>query len=163
MSHDQEELFLKGVSENMGIVHKVCNVYCNNAEEKRDMMQEISLQLWKAFPAFRGQSKFTTWMYRIAFNTVITNIRRSKRHPIIEAFSEQQLDTMEKEDIPSLDEEINSLYRAIAKLNDIEKGIILLYLEKNSYAEIGEITGLSEKNVSVKIVRIKSKLKKIMS
>ena len=127
------------------------------------MMQEITLQLWKAFPAFQGKSKFTTWMYRIAFNTVITNIRQSKRHPIVEAFSDQRLDHIEKENIPSLDEEINGLYRAISKLNEIEKGIILLYLEKRSYAEIGEITGISEKNLSVKIVRIKSKLKKLMS
>jgi len=151
------------MAENKGIIHKVCNVYCNNAEEKKDMMQEITLQLWKAFPSFREEAKFTTWMYRVAFNTAITNIRKSKRHPIIEALSEQQHDVIEREDIPQLDEEINRLYRAIARLNDIEKGIILLYLEKKSYSEIGEITGLSEKNVSVKIVRIKAKLKKHLS
>ena len=162
MSREQERLFLEKMAENMAILHKVCNVYCNNEEEKRDLMQEINLQLWKAFPSFREQSKFTTWMYRIAFNTAITNIRKSKRNPILEALSDKQEEPVEKEDIPSLDEEINSLYKAISLLNEIEKGIILLYLEKRSYAEIGEITGLSEKNVSVKIVRIKSKLKKIM-
>lgn len=151
------------MTENIGILHKICNVYCNNAEEKRDMMQEITFQLWKAFPLFREQSKFSTWMYRIAFNTAVSNIRKSKRHPIIEALSDQQQEVVDREDIPSLDEKINSLYKAISLLNEIEKGIILLYLEKRSYAEIGEITGLSEKNVSVKIVRIKAKLKKLMS
>jgi len=163
MSGEQEKLFLERMAENLAILHKVCNVYCNNAEEKQDLMQEITLQLWKAFPSFREQSKFSTWMYRIAFNTAVTNIRKSKRHPIIEALSDQQNELIEKEDIPSLDDEINKLYKAISLLNEIEKGIILLYLEKRSYAEIGEITGLSEKNVSVKIVRIKAKLKKIMS
>ena len=163
MSREQERLFLEKMSENMAILHKVCNVYCNNEEEKQDLMQEITLQLWRAFPSFREQSKFSTWMYRIAFNTAVTNIRKSKRNPIIEALSDQQQEAIEKEDIPSLDEEINKLYKAISLLNEIEKGIILLYLEKRSYAEIGEITGLSEKNVSVRIVRIKSKLKKIMS
>lgn len=163
MSREQEKVFLERMTESMGILHKVCNVYCNNEEEKRDMMQEITLQLWKAFPSFREQSKFSTWMYRIAFNTAVTNIRKSRRHPVIEALADKQQEPLDKEDIPSLDEEINRLYKAISLLNEIEKGIILLYLEKRSYAEIGEITGLSEKNVSVKIVRIKAKLKKIMS
>lgn len=157
------DIFVKNISENNGIIHKVCNIYCNNSEEKKDMMQEITLQLWKAFPNFKEKAKFSTWMYRIALNTAITNIRRSKINLIIEALSEQQHNVSEKDDIPNLDEDINRLYKAIAKLNDIEKGIILLYLEKKSYAEIGEVTGLSEKNISVKIVRIKTKLKKLLS
>ena len=102
-------------------------------------------------------------MYRIALNTAISNIRKSKRHPIQEYLSEKQENLIEKEDVPNLDDEINRLYKAISKLNEIEKAIILLYLEKNTYAEIGEITGLSEKNISVKIVRIKSKLKKLLT
>ncbi len=126
-------------------------------------MQEITLQLWKAFPSFKEQSKFSTWMYRVAFNTAVTNIRKSKRHPIHEAISEKQHQIIEKEDIPNLDKDINRLYKAIGKLNDIEKGVILLYLEEKSYAEIGEILGLTEKNISVRIVRIKSKLKKLLS
>ena len=126
-------------------------------------MQEITLQLWKSFPGYKGKAKFSTWMYRIALNTAITNIRNSKKSIIMEALSDTQIDLPEKEDIPVFDEEINNLYKAIAKLNDVEKGIILLYLEKNSYSEIGEIMGISEKNVSVKIVRIKAKLKELLS
>lgn len=156
-------IFVKKLSDNKGIIHKVCNVYCNNSEEKKDLMQEITLQLWKSFPKFKHKAKFSTWMYRIALNTAITNIRKSKRSPILEALSENQISITEKEDIPTLDDDLNKLYKAIAKLNEIEKGIILLYLEKKSYIEIGEITGLSEKNISVKIVRIKKKLKKILS
>ena len=162
-SENLEDIFIKELSANNGIIHKVCNVYCNNSEEKKDLMQEITLQLWKSFPNFKEKSKFSTWMYRIALNTAITNIRKSKRNPIQEYLSEKQNTPIEKEDVPNLNDEINKLYKAIAKLNEVEKGIILLYLEKNTYAEIGEITGLSEKNISVKIVRIKSKLKKLLT
>jgi len=158
-----KDIFIERISDNKGIIHKVCNVYCNNPEEKKDMMQEITLQLWKSFPSFKENAKFSTWMYRIALNTAITNIRKSKKNPVLEAITEKQYDIIEKESIPDLDNELNQLYKAIAKLNEIEKGIILLYLEKKTYAEIGEITGLSEKNISVKIVRIKAKLKELLS
>ena len=72
------DVFVKNISENNGIVHKVCNVYCNGPEEKKDMMQEITLQLWKAFPNFKEKAKFSTWMYRIALNTAITNITKNR-------------------------------------------------------------------------------------
>ncbi len=158
-----EDIFVKEISDNNGIIHKVCNIYCNNSEEKKDLMQEITLQLWRSFSGFKQKSKFSTWMYKIALNTAITNIRKSKRNPIQEYISDKQDPPIEKEDIPDLDDELNSLHKAIAKLNEVEKGIILLYLEKKTYAEIGEITGLSEKNISVKIVRIKLKLKKLLT
>ena len=157
------EIFIKKISDNKGIIHKICNIYCNTSEDKMDMMQEITLQLWKSFPDFQEKAKFSTWMYRIALNTAITDIRKSKRSPIVEALSEKQVELVEKEDIPALDESVNKLYKAIARLNDIEKAIILLYLEKRTYFEIGEIAGISEKNVSVKIVRIKKKLKEFLS
>ncbi len=162
-SEKHSDIFVQQIIQNRGILHKVCNIYCNTPDDKKDMMQEITLQLWKAFPNFRQEAKFSTWMYRIALNTAITNIRQSKKSAFMEAISDNVPDIPEKEDIPSLDEDINRLYKAIGKLNDIEKGIILLYLEKRTYAEIGDITGISEKNVSVKIVRIKAKLKKLLS
>ena len=104
-----EDIFVKEISDNTGIIHKVCNIYCNNSEEKKDLMQEITLQLWKSFPNFKEKSKFTTWMYRIALNTAITNIRKSKRSPILESLSEKQDATIKKEDVPNLDDEINKL------------------------------------------------------
>ena len=164
MSNDSiREIFVSRVSENNGIIHKICNIYCNTSEDKKDMMQEITFQLWKAFPNFQEKSKFSTWMYRIALNTAITDIRRSKKNPIIDAFSENTPVFFEKEDIPILDDSVNKLYKAIGKLNDVEKAIILMYLEKKTYIEIAEVVGISEKNVSVKIVRIKAKLKKLLS
>lgn len=155
--------FVQLIIANKGIIHKICNIYCNTSEDKKDMMQEITLQLWKSFPAFQHKAKFSTWMYKIALNTAITNIRKSQKSLILEAFSDKPPEIPEKEDIPTLDNDINRLYKAIAKLNDIDKAIILLYLEKKTYLEIGEIVGIKEKNVSVKIVRIKSKLKKLLS
>lgn len=155
--------FLKLVSENQGIIYKICNVYANSREDKEDLKQEIILQLWKSYPDFQGKSKFSTWMYRIAFNTAITNIRKSKQHPIIEALSGTERSFSEKENINYLNNDINRLYKAIAKLRDVEKAIVMLYLEERSYKEIGEIIGISEKNVSVKLVRLKEKLKKLMS
>ena len=164
MDHNnQKDTFVNVVSENIGIIHKICNIYCNTQEDKKDMMQEITLQLWKSFPRFQKRSKFSTWMYKIALNTAITNIRKSKRNPLREVISDKIPDLPEKEHIPSLDNDINSLYKAITKLNDIEKSIIFLYLEKTIYHEIGDIVGISEKNVSVKIVRIKNKLQKLLT
>ena len=155
--------FLKLISENQGIIYKICNVYANSREDKDDLKQEIILQLWKSYPGFKGKSKFSTWMYRIAFNTAITNIRKSKRHPIIEAFSGTELSFSEKENIDYLSDAVNQLYKAIAKLKDVEKAIVMLYLEEKSYKEIGEIMGISEKYVGVKLVRLKEKLKKLMN
>ena len=155
--------FLKLISENQGIIYKICNVYANSREDKDDLKQEIILQLWKSYPGFKGKSKFSTWMYRIAFNTAITNIRKSKRHPIIEALSGTELSLSEKENIDYLNDNVNQLYKAIAKLKDVEKAIAMLYLEEKSYKEIGEIMGISEKYMGVKLVRLKEKLKKLMS
>lgn len=156
------EVFIKKISENKGIIHKVCNIYCDCDSDKEDLMQEIILQLWKSFPTFQEKSKFSTWMYRIALNTAITDFRKSKKHPVVETFDGNEMNlTYEKSDNTS--DDITNLYKAISKLNDIEKAIILLYLEEKTYSEIGIITGISVKNVSVKIVRIKNKLRNLLS
>jgi len=165
-SKDKNKLaaeLIERITENQGAIHKVCNVYANSREDREDLKQEIILQLWKSYPGFQGKSKFSTWMYRIAFNTAITNIRKSKRHPIIEALSGTKQSIPAKEDIDYMDDDMNSLFKAIAKLKDVEKAIVTLYLEEKSYKEIGEIVGISEKNVSVKIVRLKDKLKKLIN
>jgi len=154
--------FLSLISDNQGIIYKICNVYANSREDKNDLKQEIILQLWKSFHSFQGKSKFSTWMYRIAFNTAVSNIRKSRRHPVIEALTGAEELFPEKEEIDYLNEEINHLYKAIAQLKDVEKAIVMLYLEEKSYKEIGEILGISENNVSVKLVRLKEKLKKLM-
>ena len=165
-SKDKNKLaaeLIERITENQGAIHKICNVYANSREDRDDLKQEIILQLWKSYPSFQGKSKFSTWMYRIAFNTAITNIRKSKRHPIVEALSGTEQSIPAKEDIDYMDDDMNSLFKAIAKLKDVEKAIVTLYLEEKSYKEIGEIVGINEKNVSVKIARLKDKLKKLIN
>ena len=162
-SDNLKDEFLELISLNQGIIFKICNIYTFNREDFNDLKQEIILQLWKSFPSFKGESKFSTWMYRVAFNTAITNIKKSKRHPIFETFSNIEYKIPDREEIYYLNDEINQLYTAISKLNDIDKAIITLYLDKKTYKEIGQIIGLSEKNISVKLVRIKRKLKTVFN
>jgi len=138
--------FIERITDNQGAIYKVCNVYANSREDREDLRQEIILQLWKSYPGFQGKSKFGTWMYRIAFNTAITNIRKSKKHPIIEALSGTEQSIPDREDIDYMNDDTNRLFEAIAKLKDVEKAIVMLYLEEKSYREIGEIVGISEKN-----------------
>lgn len=165
-SKDKNKLateFIERITENQGAIHKICNVYANSREERKDLKQEIILQLWKSYPGFQGKSKFSTWMYRIAFNTAITNVRKSKKHPIVEALSGTEQSIPAREDIDYINDDINSLFKAIAKLKEVEKAIVMLYLEEKSYKEIGEVVGITEKNVSVKLVRLKEKLIKLIN
>jgi RNA polymerase sigma-70 factor (ECF subfamily) len=161
-SNNLKDEFLELISLNQGIIFKICNIYTNNREDFNDLKQEIILQLWKSIPNFKGNSKFTTWMYRVAFNTAISNIRKSKKHPIFHVFSNLEYSIPDREEVSYLTDEINQLYNAISELNDIDKAIIMLYLDKKTYNEIGQIVGFSEKNISVKLVRIKNKLKAIL-
>jgi RNA polymerase sigma-70 factor, ECF subfamily len=147
------------LKENQGIVCKICNIYFFNRKEKEDYFQEIIIELWKAFPNFQKQSKFSTWMYRVALNTAIDLLRKEKTQPQLMSFSRQEYDLQDnqiKEDSTRQD----ILYRAINLLSEVEKAIIILYLEDYSYKEIAEIMGISETYTGVKINRIKTELQK---
>jgi len=152
---DLEQEFFNHITRNEDMVHKICNIYASSYEEKQDLKQEIVYQLWRSFPSFRGESKFQTWMYRVALNTAI--YFNKKKTPATTDLSniEAEEDTSYKE----FEEQLRKLYLAIRTLNQIDRAIIFLYLEKHSYEQIGEIVGNSTKNVSVRIVRIKEKLR----
>jgi len=122
------------------------------------LKQEILIQLWKAFPKFRNESKLSTWIYRIALNTAISNLRKEKRKVKSQEITEncREINMFQEAE---LKEEVIQLYRLIYSLNDLEKAIILLYLDDQSYSEIAEIVGITETNTATKISRIKSKLK----
>lgn len=123
------------------------------------MFQEIVLQLWKSFPTFRGESKLSTWMYRIALNTAISGIRKKRITTTeLSTISYQLQDTA----TAPQEEEMKALYVAIEKLTDIEKSIVLLYLEDKPYDEIADITGITANYVAVKMNRIKEKLRKLI-
>ncbi len=141
----------------MGIIYKICKLYAEG-EDRDDLKQEIIYQLWKSYPTYRGDSKFQTWMYRVALNTAMLGLRARKMK--YTGLSDQELNISE-DPFKDQDEEarVKQLYRQIYKLKDLDKTIIFLYLEECSYDEIAEITGISNKNVSVRLTRIREKLR----
>ena len=161
MAHERAHRhFLELIHSHQSIIHKICFVYCKNKADQEDLQQEIILQLWKSFPSFLENAAFSTWMYRVALNTAINQTRRPGL----------LLDTSSSPEIPydpsdsyHLSEEIHILYRAISRLQKVEKAIILLWLEEKSYEEIAETIGITVKNVSVRLVRIRTKLAEIIS
>ena len=127
------------------------------------MFQEITIQLWRAYPKFRGDSKFSTWMYRVAFNTAISLYRKSKRNVETTQIYDnlKELEFQDYDD--AKDKQLQLLYQAIYSLNDIEKALALMYLEDKSYREIAKTLGISEVNARVKMNRTKTKLKNILN
>lgn len=141
----------------MGIIYKICKLYAA-AEDREDLKQEIIYQLWKSYPTFRGDARFQTWMYRVALNTAMIGLRAQKVKYTLLSDRDQQIPDEQGADLPDEDM-VRQLYAHISKLKDLDKTIIFLYLEQCSYEEISEITGLSIKNVSVRLVRIREKLR----
>ena len=160
MHPEPETSFLANLNQNIRIVHGVCHAYFpRNAVEREDVFQDIMYQLWKSYPQFKWESKFSTWMYKVALNTAITHIRRSTRTPQNKELIEPIAHGSDINDHMSREEELRLLHEAIAALTDIDKAIILLHLEDQNYDEIASITGLTKTNVSVRLVRIKRALK----
>jgi RNA polymerase sigma factor (sigma-70 family) len=160
MRKEAETSFLANLNQNIGIVHQVCHTYFRrDAMEREDVFQDIMYQLWKSYPQFKGESKFSTWMYKVALNTAITHVRRKTRTPQNAELTESVAQDLHTNEHMSRVEEVRLLHEAIAALTDIDKAIILLHLEDQSYDEIASITGLTKTNVSVRLVRIKRALK----
>jgi RNA polymerase sigma-70 factor (ECF subfamily) len=152
--------FSELIQKNQRIIHKITMIYANSSADREDLFQEICLQLWKSYPGFREEAQFSTWIYRVALNTAISNIRKSKNSLSFEPLRETDRIPDESSDET---EQVKLLYSAISKLNRIEKAIILLWLEEKNYEEIASIMGTSKTNVSVKLVRIKRKLEEMIS
>lgn len=159
--NSHEKNFIAQLKEHQRIVHKVCRIYTDNPSEHEDLFQEICIQLWKSYPAFRGDAKFSTWMYRIAVNTAIALFRKSQKSVRASEvdFSTLRISATEFEDDS---DKIKAMYDAIHKLSDIEKALIMMYLDDKSYREIGEILGITEGNARVKMNRAKDKLKTLI-
>jgi len=154
-----QKVFLKIVEENQGIIYRVCRMYRDSREDQEDLFQEIVLQLWKAFPKFRNESKVSTWMYRIALNTAIAIFRKNK----IEIELKENLNkNYTLSEMEQSSENEARMFEAIRMLSQTERALIALYLEDYSHREIAEITGITENYVGVKISRIKDKLKNIL-
>ncbi len=157
-----EKEFLQIIQKNQGIIHKVCNIYCDTEDDRNDLFQEIVVQLWRSYPSFRKESKVSTWMYRVALNTAITSFKKSKRRPDQNRLTYENFQIEDEAYDTETEERIRSLHKAVNHLTGVEKSIVLLYLESKKYEEIAEITGITQNYVRVKMNRIKKKLKKLM-
>jgi RNA polymerase sigma-70 factor (ECF subfamily) len=163
MSNALEQSFVKQLKENQNIIHKICRLYTQGEDAHNDLFQEITIQLWKAFPKFRGESKFSTWAYRVALNTAITLYRKSTKSINAIEFESGKHFVLQEEYNYEEEEHIKLMYKAVQQLNDIEKALVFMYLEDKDYEEISETLGISEVNARVKMNRIKTKLKKIIN
>ena len=153
--------FIDILNNYRGLFYKVCNLYCSDPEDKKDLFQEIVIQIWKSMGSFRQESSLSTWMYRIALNTAITHFKKEKR--AVSTVSLVGIEIPDINDGEHKEEMLKQLFKAIEYLDKIDKSIILLYLEDKSYDEISDITGLSKSNVGVKLNRIKTKLSDLLN
>ena len=145
------------IEENRGLILKICIVYARTPADQEDLFQDIVLQAWKGFPRFRGESKFSTWLYTVALNIALTAKRKNKR-----TFSELTRDVASEQIQPSEQRPEVKLYAAIEELNEIEKTIVLLYLDDYPYDQMEKIIGISSGALRVKMLRIKQKLKTLI-
>lgn len=159
MEDTLEHKFIQEINLNMGIAHKVCHLYFEDIVERQDVIQEMLYQLWRSYKGFKGNAKFSTWMYRVCFNTAITCLQKSKKSKNETASLNYYSLIQEAGDED--EERRQLLHELIRNLSVLNKSIILLYLEGIKNDEIADIVGLSANNVSVRLVRIKGELRKL--
>ncbi|NQY06781.1 MAG: RNA polymerase sigma factor [Flavobacteriaceae bacterium] len=163
MNKELEHSFVSLLEKHQNIVHKICRIYTDNYDSHQDLFQEITIQLWKAYPKFRGDSKFSTWMYRVALNTAITLYRKSKKTINTQKIDDIQFKIRSEEYDETEELQLKMMYKVIKQLSDIEKALVFLYLEDKNYKEIAETLGISEVNSRVKMNRVKKKLKTLLN
>ncbi|MDT0647921.1 sigma-70 family RNA polymerase sigma factor [Zunongwangia sp. F260] len=144
-----------------GIIIKICRAYTDTEEDFQDYYQEVCLQVWNSRNSFREESKWSTWIYRISLNVCMSLLRKSKKKQV------RVSDYIEVQNVPDeenafQDESLKLLYKAIRQLSELDRAIILLYLEENSYKEIADIIGTTPNNIGVRITRIKKQLKNLL-
>jgi RNA polymerase sigma-70 factor (ECF subfamily) len=157
-----QEQFVHFINENEGILFKVSTLYTNSDADAQDLRQEMIYQLWRSFDSFKGNSKRSTWMYRVALNTAMVYLKKKKRTVTNGIEIDERLLQRADDNHSGEEEQIKKLYVTIKKLNDLERGIIMLYLEGKSHEEIAEIIGLTTTNIGTRIGRIKKKLKNLI-
>lgn len=153
----KEKEFLDQIDQHQNIVHKVCRMYTDNRDDHEDLFQEVLLQLWQAYPRFKGDSKLTTWMYRVALYTAISR-HKKKQRIVSEGIDSKAYEYYENNDPYRYE----NLRMAIDTLSETDKALVMLYLDEKPYKEIADIMGLTETNVGVRLNRIKKKLKEIL-
>ena len=144
------------------IIIKICRAYTNSQEDFEDYYQEVCLQIWRSKDTFREQCKWSTWVYRISLNVCLTLLRKKKSNGKTYFTSDVLPDVMVTENPAFEDESLNRLYVAIRRLSEVDRAVILLYLEEKTHQEIAEILGTNTNNIGVRVIRIKERLKKLL-
>ncbi len=142
-----------------GIIIKICRAYTNSQQDFEDYYQEVCLQIWRSREGFQQQSEWSTWIYRLTLNVCLTMLKKKKG----QYFASDYIPELSVENHAFADESLNQLYDAIRQLSEVDRAVILLYLEEKSYQEIAEIIGTNPNNIGVRISRIKDRLKKILT
>lgn len=157
----KEQEFSQVINDNQGLIIKISRMYTNTLEDEQDLFQEIVLQLWRSYDSFKGQSKISTWMYRVALNTAITLFRKKTKSPKTDELQDFHYQHSEDFDYEKQNQ-ISTLYRVIKMLPNVERAIVMMYLDDLPYREISENLGISEVNARVKMNRLKKVLKNLM-
>lgn len=156
----EKDIFISVIEANKGIVYKIANSYCKNPEDRKDLIQEIVSQLWRSFGKYSDRYKYSTWIYRIALNVAISFYRKENRRKAVSSpISEGVFNLTDMDDTTETESNLRMLQQFIQELKDLDKALMLLYLEEKSHREIAEIIGITETNVATKIGRIKLLLK----
>lgn len=158
-NEERKTHFIQLFEANTGLIYKVARSFTYTSQDREDLMNDIAYELWKAFPHFKGASKVSTWVYKVALNTAMHYVRKQKRDWVL--FSDmKQGDTLSAVIEPEETSTTDLLYAYIEDLNPLDKAIVILYLDNHSHEEIAVITGLSKTNVGTKISRITDALRK---
>lgn len=159
------DTFINVLEDHKKIIYKVCNAYCKNADDRQDLIQEVIIQLWRSFERYNDQFKLSTWIYRIALNVSISFYRKeSKRLNRTDRLDNYIIDVADLDlEEENKNENLRMLQQFINELDELNRALMILYLDDNSYGEIAEILGITETNVATKINRVKQKLKQRFS
>ena len=152
-----EKEFAQIINEHKGTIYTVCYMFSKDADEVNDLFQEVMVNLWRGLESFAHRSDIKTWIYRVSLNTCISIERKQRRTPSVPLTMDINLFEDRDEDT----RQVSLLHRRISKLKPFDRAIVLLWLEELSYEEIGQIVGITAKNVSVRLFRIKEQLKQM--
>jgi RNA polymerase sigma factor (sigma-70 family) len=150
------------IEQSKGMLFKICKIYHDDPEDQDDLLQEITLQLWVVFDSFRGESKISSWMYRVALNTAIVFFKKQKRRPDKEQLPYNFDLPQEPATNSEKEEQLALFYKAIRQLDKVEKALLFLYMENRPYEEIAASLGITQVNLRVRLNRVKNKLKDLI-
>lgn len=160
-STTKSDLFISVIDSHKGILHKIANAYAPTAEDRKDLIQEIILQLWKAFDSYDPRFKYSTWIYKVSLNVSLAFSRKEhNRGRLFDPLGDDLVQLAASDEPPELEPSFSHLQRFITELRAIDRAILLLYLEEKSQREMAEIIGITETNISTRMGRIKAALKK---